>query len=168
MALVTETLGVYLAGGLVTLLTYWLLVPRRWRSLVLLVASSLFIASYEIGYALFFLFNTAVVYYLAGLIRRAEGGKVRILQASLVWLIGGLCLFKYVRPLSSFLPEDAVPSIVASLVLPLGMSYITFRMIHYVVEVYRGKAHASSFADFASYVLFFPTYISGPVERFPA
>ncbi|MDH3285379.1 MAG: hypothetical protein OEQ13_11605, partial [Acidobacteriota bacterium] len=48
------------------------------------------------------------------------------------------------------------------------MSYITFRMIHYVVEVYRGKAHASSFADFASYVLFFPTYISGPVERFPA
>jgi alginate O-acetyltransferase complex protein AlgI len=40
-------------------------------------------------------------------------------------------------------------------------------MIHYVVEVYRNKAPAGSFVDFANYVLFFPTFLAGPVERFP-
>jgi len=52
--------------------------------------------------------------------------------------------------------------------LPLGASYIIFRMIHYTVEIYRGRIPESSLSDFALYVLFIPTYWAGPVERFPA
>jgi alginate O-acetyltransferase complex protein AlgI len=53
-----------------------------------------------------------------------------------------------------------------TLLLPLGMSYIIFRLIHFVVEVYKKKIPRSSFIDLGLYVLFFPTFLAGPVERF--
>jgi alginate O-acetyltransferase complex protein AlgI len=46
------------------------------------------------------------------------------------------------------------------------MSYIIFRLIHFVVEVYKKKSPKCSFIDFGLYVLFFPTFLAGPVERF--
>jgi len=60
------------------------------------------------------------------------------------------------------MPKIEFPKIL----LPLGISYITFRLIHYIIEVYRKNVPKSSFVDFALYVLFFPTFLAGPVERF--
>jgi len=54
----------------------------------------------------------------------------------------------------------------AKILFPMGLSYITFRLIHYIVEVYRDNTPRGSFVDFALYVLFFPTFLAGPVERF--
>jgi D-alanyl-lipoteichoic acid acyltransferase DltB (MBOAT superfamily) len=119
------------------------------------------------------LLNIGLVYLGSRFIRKHEERKKRMLQLVLVWLIGNLCFFKYVpllldtvlalRSRLSFIPAFEAPAIL----LPLGLSYIIFRMIHYIVEVYRNKAPSSSFIDFALYVLFFPTFIAGPVERFP-
>jgi alginate O-acetyltransferase complex protein AlgI len=54
----------------------------------------------------------------------------------------------------------------SKLALPLGMSYIVFRLIHYIVEIYRKSLPNHTFWDLALYVFFFPTFIAGPVERF--
>lgn len=136
---------------------YWFLVPQRWRGLFLLIVSLFFAAVFSIKYAVYFLFNVALVYWGSTFVKRDWQYKRLSLQLILIWIVGSLCFFKYIGP--------AIPSL--EILWPVGISYITFRLVHYIVETYRKNAPESSFADFALYVLFFPTFLAGPVERFP-
>jgi alginate O-acetyltransferase complex protein AlgI len=53
-----------------------------------------------------------------------------------------------------------------NIILPLGISFFTFRLISYVIEVHRGKLEPTrDFVAFANYVAFFPTMMSGPIDR---
>ena len=53
-----------------------------------------------------------------------------------------------------------------NIILPVGLSFHTFQSLSYVVEVYRGKQKAEySFATYATYVMFFPQLVAGPIER---
>jgi alginate O-acetyltransferase complex protein AlgI len=61
----------------------------------------------------------------------------------------------------SLWPAADMPDIV----LPLGISYVIFRLVHYMVETYRRKAPAPTFVQLGMYVLFFPTFLAGPVDR---
>lgn len=52
------------------------------------------------------------------------------------------------------------------IIMPLGVSFFTFKLISYVVEVHRGKIEPTrDFVAFATYVAFFPTIMSGPIDR---
>lgn len=53
-----------------------------------------------------------------------------------------------------------------SIIVPLGISFFTFKIISYILEVYWGKVErCSSFLSFANYITFFPTIASGPIDR---
>lgn len=52
------------------------------------------------------------------------------------------------------------------LIAPLGISFFTFECIAYLIDIYRGAPATKSFLKFASYKLFFPKLISGPITRF--
>lgn len=167
-----ENLFHYLISLGLGILIYWLVLPKRWRSLFLFLMSLLFISLFNLKYVLYFLLHIVLV-YLAGLyLTQVENKKKLILILTLLWLIGNLCFFKYSELFInailgsglrlSWMPKVTLPS----LLLPLGMSYIIFRLIHFVVEVYKRKSPKCSFIDFGLYVLFFPTFLAGPVERF--
>lgn len=52
------------------------------------------------------------------------------------------------------------------IIVPLGISYITFQAIGYLIEIYRGSQNAEkNFGLFSTYLLFFPKLLSGPIER---
>ena len=51
------------------------------------------------------------------------------------------------------------------IVLPLGISFLTFRVLSYVVDVYRGTLRPASLLDFSVYVAFFPYLAAGPIAR---
>jgi D-alanyl-lipoteichoic acid acyltransferase DltB (MBOAT superfamily) len=53
------------------------------------------------------------------------------------------------------------------LVLPLGISYFTFRLIHYAQIRYRGTVRPHSMIEFLAYMTFFPTFLVGPINLFP-
>lgn len=55
----------------------------------------------------------------------------------------------------------------ASLAIPLGLSYYALRCIHYIVERYKGNLPPHDFTDFVNYLFFLPTLIAGPIHRFP-
>lgn len=48
----------------------------------------------------------------------------------------------------------------------LGLSYILFRYVHFLVESYRGKIHGSNFMIFWNYILFFPSILAGPIDTY--
>ena len=49
--------------------------------------------------------------------------------------------------------------------LPLGMSFYLFRLLHYVIEVYKGNLRQLSFKEFISYMFYLPVIIIGPIIR---
>lgn len=168
-----ETILRFAAALPVLVILYWV-IPTRARSAFLLAASLAFAAFFSWQAVIFFLLNLVLVHragrYLAG-----EGARrPLVFRLMLLWLVGSLCTFKYLNQLLdlglALLARAAIQPAVdlPRLVMPLGLSYVIFRMIHYTVERYRGRAPDSGFLDFGSYVLFFPTFLSGPVERFPA
>jgi len=167
-----ENLFLYLASLCLSIFIYWFILPSRWRRLFLFLMSLLFISLFNLKYVLYFLFHMILVYFAGLYIDRGENKKKLILTLTLVWLIGNLCFFKYSDLFFSTIIESGfgfswMPKIAfPTLLLPLGMSYIIFRLIHFVVEVYKKKSPKCSFIDFGLYVLFFPTFLAGPVERF--
>jgi D-alanyl-lipoteichoic acid acyltransferase DltB (MBOAT superfamily) len=54
-----------------------------------------------------------------------------------------------------------------SIVLPLGISYFSFRLIHYVQENFRQRIREHNLSEFMAYMTFFPTYLVGPINLFP-
>ena len=171
-----QEIFIYAAVLLVAVPLYWV-VPASWRATALLVGSVAVISRVDWTSAVYFLLMVGLTYYAGQYLRRKDAARRSALfKLTLAWLVGNLCFFKYTNQLVELLisqgarhwlvlpPDLEIPSVV----MPLGASYIIFRMIHYTVEIYRGRIPESCLADFALYVLFIPTYVAGPVERFPA
>jgi alginate O-acetyltransferase complex protein AlgI len=51
-------------------------------------------------------------------------------------------------------------------ILPLGISFFTFEFIHFAADSYRGKIVRPPVADYAAFILFFPSMVAGPIKRF--
>lgn len=157
---------------IISFFIHWFLIPVRRRNLFLLICSLFFIASFSISHAIFFVFNVILVYIAATFIKREYKNKKTLLKLTLIWLIGNLCFFKCTNLLLhtifkvGFRPYLFAQIEFPNILLPLGLSYITFRLIHYIIEIYRNNAPKGSLIDFALYILFFPTFLVGPVERF--
>ncbi len=144
------------------------LCPRRFRNLILFVGSVVFYAWGEPKYTILVLLSILVNYLLARwLSAYEEGGTARFLifLLSLVYNIGVLLVFKY----ASFIIENinaltgaAIPD--PSLTLPLGISFYTFQIMSYTIDVYKGKCrNETSILRLGTYLVMFPQLIAGPI-----
>lgn len=141
--------------------------PRRWRNVFLLAANLVFYGWGE-PWFLPVILITAVANWLIGqrIAACAEAGGRRLwLIAALVLDLGLLVAFKYTGFLLDTMGLGQV--LAKPLPLPLGISFYTFQVISYVVDVYRKTAPAEkSVVSFATYMTFFPQLIAGPIVRY--
>ena len=154
----------------IVLLLYFSAGSLRRKNAVLLLASLLFYAWGEPVCVLAMLFTTAVNYFCAAAIVRTEDPRRR--KAALSLGVGvSLALLFYFKYFSFALQnlaalfslELAVPQIR----LPIGISFYTFQVLTYTVDVYRGKAGAQkSFQKLLLYVSCFPQLIAGPIVQY--
>ena len=85
-----------------------------------------------------------------------------VLPALVLAALAYLAAFKYILPnLISRMPTRR-----EAILIPLGISYFTFKLIHYAIEVARGNIKDRSPWQFLCWVFLFPTYSAGPIERF--
>lgn len=145
---------------------YWQIISSQKKSLFLLICSFIFVAFFTKVYAIYFLFMIIAVYFVGKTISQNEEKKKIILLITLFFLISNLILHKYLFGNDQKLFFSQLNNS-TKVFWPFGLSYISFRLIHYTVEVYRERVPICSLTDFALYVLFFPTFLAGPVERFP-
>ncbi len=143
------------------------------RVLVLFVASSLFYQAWASAmpgpyrYLLAVLVGTIVLdYYLALWIEATEHPLARraLVIVSLCSNLGILAFFKY----TDFFTQDVLHLPVArlNLILPAGISFHTFQSLSYTIDVYRKQLRATrSPVQFATFVLFFPQLVAGPIVR---
>jgi alginate O-acetyltransferase complex protein AlgI len=148
--------------------------PQRARTPMLLVASCVFYMAFIPVYILI-LFITIGIDYVAGIyIEQTEEGPHRksLLVFSIVSTCAVLFVFKYFNfftgsfiGFANVLGYKLTP-FVAHIILPIGLSFHTFQSLSYVVEVYRRKQKAEkNLITYATYVMFFPQLVAGPIER---
>ena len=75
--------------------------------------------------------------------------------------------FKYITFLQTALNDIAATNLVLTqVILPLGLSFITFQKIAFLIDVYSGKIESFRFRDFCLFILFFPQLIAGPIVHY--
>ncbi len=151
------------------------LVPRGAKNLVLLLGSLLFYAWGEPRYTVLILCSVAVNHSLAVLIDRFDPffqrrRRTAFLVFALFYDIGMLCVFKYtgfvISTINTIFGTDITEPVIA---LPLGISFYTFQIMSYVIDVYRGNVRAeTSILNLATYLVMFPQLIAGPIVRYTA
>lgn len=149
----------------------YFLVPMRWKNTVLLLASLFFYAWGEPKFVVFMLASIVQGYVLARLVEkyRADRGRAKLfLTLSLVFSLGLLGYCKYADFfLSGFNALTGLHIPLLRVALPIGISFYTFQILSYVVDVYRGDVKAQrNFIDLAAYIAMFPQLIAGPIVRY--
>lgn len=152
-----------------TILLY-LLAPKRLKNAALLVCSLLFYAWGEPRYVLVMAFSILLGYGFGLAIEHWRGHWQEKLAA---WLSVGISLgllgyFKYANFfLESFHAATGLSVPTLRVALPIGISFYTFQMISYTVDVYRGKVAAQrNLIHLAAYIAMFPQLIAGPIVRY--
>ena len=159
----------------------YLLVPAKYRNVVLLVGSLVFYGVGEPYFVLLLVFSVLINYALSRYMfweprspqqnRKKKSARRRkvALAASLVIDFGFLFVFKYwdfaAGTVNSIVGWNIAPLL--ALVLPLGISFYTFQMVSYQIDRYRGTIQEpADFVSFAAYVSMFPQLIAGPIVRY--
>ena len=144
------------------------------QNIILLIASYVFYAIAAWKMLPLLIVCTIIFYYLGIGIEIKEDEKIKrlLMICGAVIGVGTLLYFKY---LNFFIDEfgHALASIGIQndihsfgIVMPVGISYFTFRLISYVVDIYHGKINATrDIVAFATYVSFFPCILAGPIDR---
>ena len=152
----------------------YFLMPQRWRVGFLLAASYFFYMALGWRYALLIAAQTLISYgggrYLEWESRRTR--KLWCLVLTVSACLGMLLYYKYSNFFLSSLGRTftalgisvTIPHL--QVLLPLGISFYSFRTLSYVFDVYRGVIPAETrLANYALYVAFFPELLAGPIER---
>src|SRR5271169_3843698 len=128
--------------------------PERWRPALLLVLSYAFYLTWSLRAALLLAVLSALTFFAA----RLSGAAGRLAPVLALLLVACLAAFK----IALLTPARGL----AGLVMPLGISYYTFKLISYVLDVHWGRiAPEKSLIRFAAYVSFFPQIVAGPIQR---
>ncbi len=151
------------------LLAYFL-APKKLKNTVLLLFSLLFYAWGEPRYVLLMGISIVQGYGFGLLVERYKGkkGAKVALGLSVFFSLGMLGYYKYADFFISAVNGVTGLSIpLFRIALPIGISFYTFQILSYVVDVYRGQVRAQrNFIDLAAYISMFPQLIAGPIVRY--
>ena len=159
---------------IIVLLVLYYQVRKTHQWFVLLLASSAFLGYLSVNFLVYTYFIILINYLLGIYIEKQTEKKRRfyLYIGGIVFNIGQLVFFKYINFLIEnvntfigiFEPGSEIQYI--NIIIPVGISYYTFEGIGYLIEIYRGSGKAERhFGLFASYILFFPKLLAGPIER---
>ncbi|MBQ8861611.1 MAG: MBOAT family protein [Clostridia bacterium] len=153
----------------ITVIIYFI-VPPKAKNIVLLLSSLFFYFAGEPIYV-FLMIAAALSGYAHGLLiekYRGRKGAKSALISSIVIGVGLLGFFKYSNFFINNMNNIFGTEIGAlSLALPIGISFYTFQILSYTIDLYRGEAVVQhNFFDFATYVSLFPQLIAGPIVRY--
>ncbi len=140
---------------------YWVL-PERWRNHFLVLLSVGYLCTLAVWPTLVLVAWTTLFFYLAPKAKDASNPR-RFTGALVLGILGWMALFKYVPRLVDAI---ATTSLEAQILLPLGISYYAFKLVHYAIEVGRGRIGEHRLGDALVWATLFPAFSAGPIERF--
>ena len=146
----------------------YFIVPFKLKNLVLLVFSLVFYSWGEPRYIFLMMFSIAIAFAEGLLIEKADGKKAK-------WVLAGACTihcalliyYKYAGFFAENLNMLGFNIPLLKVALPIGISFYTFQILSYLVDVYRKDCKAQkNIISFGAYVSMFPQLIAGPIVRY--
>jgi D-alanyl-lipoteichoic acid acyltransferase DltB (MBOAT superfamily) len=134
---------------------YWL-APPQWRQWVLVALTAAFLALLSPLSTAILIGFTCVTWLIA---RQKHVSGWHVLAAVLTFILA-LGYFKWGAR------GQAIQTIVTEALVPLGMSYYTFRCLHLIIERYLGRFQGTRLDEIVGYLFFLPTLVVGPIHRF--
>ena len=158
----------YVLLSVVAVFVYYLL-KHRYRALFLVVLSCGFIATYSYK-LLAYVLAYVLINYLIGKRIPVSGKKKLLLTTGILINLSQLLLLKYasftINPLFDLLHINADASMLARIIVPVGVSFFTLQGIGYLVNVKMGwEKPEKNFLHFLLYIVFYPRFLSGPIDR---
>lgn len=156
------------------LVVVYLLMPQKGRNMALLVGSACFYAWGEPRFVVVVILSALLDWLLGFPLAKRAGtfaGKV-LLAVGVASNTGILIYYKYanffVENLNVLLHGLGVaPLVFAQVLLPIGVSFIVFEKITYLVDIYRRTGHPSRFlVNYLTYVFLFPKLLAGPIVKY--
>ena len=146
----------------------YFLVPRRLKNAALLLCSLVFYAWGEPRFVGFMAAAILQGYAAARLMERYPTRRRLLLTLSAVLSLGMLAYCKYADFLiSGFNAVTGLSVPLLRMALPIGISFYTFQILSYVIDVYRGDAPAQrNLIDLAAYIAMYPQLVAGPIVRY--
>jgi alginate O-acetyltransferase complex protein AlgI len=134
---------------------------------LLLMACFVFYISFSLKMTVFLIFLGVTNYVLGILLYRTRYKMLLVFAIAIN--AGSLIYYKYANFFIDNLHSVSIFTnigILTYLVIPLGISFFTFELIHYAVDTYRGKKPVFNLLDYFLFIMYFPTLIAGPIKRF--
>lgn len=152
-----------------TLILYFV-VPKRLKNSVILLSSLFFYAWGEPKFLVFMLISITQGYVFGRLIEKRRGDKTAKVFL-IISVAFSLCLLGYCKYADFFIGNfNAITGLslpLLGIALPIGISFYTFQILSYTVDIYRGDSPAQkNFINMAAYIAMFPQLIAGPIVRY--
>ena len=121
------------------------------------------LATIQFKFSVALIFLVLFVYYGARVMQRQSQGK--LLTGLILSLVTVLLCFKYIHVLyASFYGQES--EFAKNYMIPLGISYLIFKLISFVVDVYREEIEEPDLEELLAYIFFVPSFPAGPIERY--
>ena len=149
------------------LIVYYV-VPTRYKNMILLIGSFVFYAWGQHFYLLLLMLSIVVNYTFGRLIGERRAQRKPLLILGLIYNFGLLVFFKYtnffIENINALLTATHIQIPTISVVMPLGISFYTFQVVSYLVDVYRGEQRpVKNILNLGVYIAMFPQVTSGPI-----
>ena len=149
-------------------LVLYFLVPRQFKNFILLI-SSLFFYAWGEPKLVFLMMITILVGYVLGILteKHCKYKKVYLVFA-ILFSLGTLGYFKYADFfITNFNAATGLSVPLLRIALPIGISFYTFQILSYNIDVYWGNVKAQkNILHLATYITMFPQLIAGPIVRY--
>lgn len=154
--------------GILSMLIFYLL-KGNLKKIFLLLLSCYFITSFSFSLLLYVVVYSIINYFI-GIRLSKSTSKSIIYRVGLVINLSQLIILKYstfaLDPVFNAFGSDIVVSKLSQVIVPIGISYFTLQGIGYITNIKMGWEKAeSNLLDFLLYLMYFPKFLSGPVER---
>ena len=149
-----------------TIIILYFITPKKYRNYILLIFSIIFYMYGEPKYVILMLVEILVAYFGALLIDKYKSKEIFLI--TIIIHIGLLCVFKYTDLFITTINSIFKSNInLFNIALPIGISFYTFQILSYVIDVYKGKVKVQkNILKLATYVSLFPQLIAGPIVRY--
>ena len=145
------------------------------RNIFLLISSILMLLAlpqFNLGMLLLLIIVSIIVLFFGFLLNKKDLFKTKIQRiiisiTSILFILLVLIFFKY-----SWIQEFTFKHILnkpfdaGNLLFLIGISYSSFKMMHFIIESYKHKIKDLNFINFFNYIFYFPAFISGPINRY--
>ena len=153
------------------LLFVYYISKEKYRNIILLIFSLIFYSWGEPKYIVLMLISILVNYIFGRILDKCnkKKNKTIVLIFSIIFNLGLLVYFKYFNfiatNIDNIIGNNVIPN--KNIVLPIGISFYTFQIMSYIIDLYRGDIKVQkNLLNLALYISFFPQLIAGPIVKY--